>query len=69
MGLGIREGNMVFLLGAYGVSGSEAVVLSLFSLIVHLAIAAYRGVLEAKNVLMFGSPAREGLGQMDDEKD
>ena len=50
-GLGIREGSLVMALQPYGVTGSQAVALSLFMFSLHLAFAVAGGLVEVVNLL------------------
>lgn len=59
-GLGVREGTMVFLLHAYGVSAADAIALSFLLFGGGLWIGAIGGLLEAKNLFW---PTRSQLNE------
>lgn len=51
-GLGVREASFAILLDPYGVVGSQAVALSLFTFIVYLVVALIGGLLELRNAFL-----------------
>jgi len=59
-GLGVREASYAVLLEPYGIPGSQAVALSLFAFVVHLALAVVGGLLEIRT--LFAPPRKKESG-------
>lgn len=51
-GLGVREASFTVLMEPYGIPGSQAVALGLFTFIVHIVLAIIGGLLELRETFM-----------------